>query len=77
MHQIHEHIKAEAQKIHAQGPEAIAADEWQAVAKETAFFEAVERFERRQHPKFKLIPNFKANASCRRPYKILEVHKQV
>ena len=51
MHEIHEHIHEEADKMRVQGYEAIAADEWQSVAKEKAFLEAVERFSRRPTPK--------------------------
>ena len=47
MHQIREHILDEAGKMRVQGAEAIAADEWQSVAKEKTFLEAVERFSRR------------------------------
>ena len=47
MHQIREHILDEAYKMRVQGAEAIAADEWQSVAEEKAFLEAVERFNRR------------------------------
>ena len=47
MHEIHEHIHDEADKMRVQGAEAIAADEWQSVAKERAFLDALERFSRR------------------------------
>ena len=48
MHQVREHILDEADKMRVQGAEAIAAYEWQSVAKEKrASLEAVERFSRR------------------------------
>ena len=51
MQKIHDYIREEANKTRTGGQEAITKDAWQAIAKDVAFFEAVGRFNGRQHPK--------------------------